>query len=72
MEKWKPSKDQQVGPIGVTFEFINDELSRLQAELKCPDSFIYDFLELIRNRWSSESCHSKIRQHKRDNPQAYS
>jgi len=43
----------------------------LQEELDCPDEFIYDFLEVIRNRWSSDSCHSKARQHKIDNPNLY-
>tara|TARA_B100000700_G_C14760549_1_gene721932 strand:+ start:467 stop:682 length:216 start_codon:yes stop_codon:yes gene_type:complete len=71
MTKWNPSQKQQSGSIIRTFEFFIDELNELQEELDCPDQFIYDFLEVIRNRWSSESCHSKIRQHKRDNAHSY-
>ena len=71
MTKWKPSQDQQSGSIGRTFDFFIDELTELQEELVCPDEFIYDFLEVIRNRWSSDSCHSKARQHKRENPESY-
>ena len=54
-----------------TFEFFNDELTELQEELDCPDEFICDFLEVIKNRWSPDSCHAKARQHKRDNPSFY-
>ena len=71
MTKWKPSQEQQSGSIGRTFDFFIDELTELQEELDCPDEFIYDFLDLIKNRWSSDSCHSKGRQHKRDNPHLY-
>tara|TARA_B100000965_G_C19006182_1_gene504616 strand:- start:109 stop:324 length:216 start_codon:yes stop_codon:yes gene_type:complete len=71
MNKWNPSKEQQSGSISRTFDFFIDELTELQEELSCPDEFIYDFLEVIRSRWSSESCHSKARQHKRDNPSSY-
>ena len=71
MDKWSPSQEQQSGAISRTFDFFIDELTELQEELDCPDEFIYDFLEFIRNRWSSDSCHSKARQHKRDNPISY-
>ena len=71
MDKWKPSKDQQSGSISRTFDFFIDELNELQIELDCPDEFIYDFLQLIRNRWSPDSCHSRARQHKRDNSGSY-
>ena len=71
MTKWKPSQEQQSGSIVRTFDFFIDELTELQEELDCPDEFIYDFLDLIKNRWSSDSCHSKVRQHKRDNPDLY-
>ncbi|WP_320664631.1 hypothetical protein [Prochlorococcus sp. MIT 1223] len=70
-DKWKPTQDQQAGVISGVNEFITDELNELQEALDCPDEFIYDFLEEIRNRWSPDSCHSKARQHKRDNPDAY-
>ena len=71
MNKWKPSKEEQSGSISRTFDFLIDELTELQEELDCPDEFIFDFLEVIRNRWSSDSCHSKARNHKRDNPTSY-
>ena len=71
MNKWKPSEEQQSGSISRTFDFFVDELTELQEELDCPDEFIYDFLEVLRNRWSSDSCHSKVRQHKRDYPIFY-
>ena len=71
MNKWKPSQEQQSGSISRTFDFFIDELTELQEELDCPDEFIFDFLEVIRNRWLFNSCHSKARQHKRDNPNHY-
>ena len=71
MDKWIPSQEQQSGLITRTFDFFIDELTELQEELDCPDDFIYDFLEIIRNRWSHDSCHSKTRQNKRDKPNMY-
>ena len=71
MKKWNPSREQQSGSICRTFDFFVDELTELQEELGCPDQFIYDFLEVIRNRWSPDTCHSKARQHKKDNPNIY-
>ena len=71
MAKWIPSQKQKSGLISRTFEFFIDELAELQDELDCPDEFISDFLELLKNRWSPDSCHSKARQHKRDNPSSY-
>ena len=71
MNKWNPSHEQQSGSISRTFDFLVDELTELQEELDCPDEFIYELLEVIRNRWSSDSCHSKARQHKIDNPNLY-
>ncbi len=71
MDKWIPSQKQKSGLISRTFEFFIDELAELQDELDCPDEFICDFLEVVKNRWSTDSCHSKVRQHKRDNPSSY-
>ena len=71
MGKWTPSQKQKSGSITRTFDFFIDELAELQEELDCPDEFICDFLEIVKNRWSSDSCHSKARQHKRDNPSSY-
>ena len=71
MGKWAPSQKQKSGLIIRTFDFFIDELAELQEELDCPDEFICDFLEIVKNRWSPDSCHSKARQHKRDNPSSY-
>ena len=71
MGKWTPSQKHKSGLISRTFDFFIDELAELQAELDCPDEFICDFLEIVKNRWSPDSCHSKARQHKRDNPSSY-
>ena len=71
MDKWIPSKQQKSGSISRTFDFLIDELVELQYELDCPDEFICDFLEVVKNRWSLDSCHSKARQHKRDNSSSY-
>ena len=71
MDKWIPSQKQQSGLISRTFEFFNDELAELQEELDCPDEFICDFLDVVKTRWSPDSCHSKARRHKRDNPNSY-
>ena len=71
MKKWIPSHQEQSGLISRTFDFFVNELTELQEELDCPDEFIYDFLEVIRNRWSYDSCHSKARQHKRKNSSSY-
>ena len=70
-DKWKPTQEQQAGVISSVNEFISDELNELQEELDCPDEFIYDFLEEIKSRLSPESCHSKARQHRKENPDAY-
>tara|TARA_Y100001968_G_scaffold66408_1_gene57245 strand:- start:1407 stop:1733 length:327 start_codon:yes stop_codon:yes gene_type:complete len=71
MDKWIPSKKQQSGLISTTFKLLNDELTEMQIELNCPDEFVCEFLEIIKNRWSSDSCHSKARKHKRDNRNLY-
>ena len=55
MNKWNPSQDQQSGSISRTFDFFVERLSELQDELDCPDESIYDFLEVIRNRWLSDA-----------------
>ena len=70
-DKWKPTEEQNTGPISRVSEFFIDELNELQEELECPDEFIYDFKEAIRNHWSADSCHSQARKLKRKNPDAY-
>ena len=72
MGKWIPSQAQKSGCISRKFEYFNNKLTELQNELDCPDEFICEFLDIVKNRWSPESCHSKARQHKRDNPSFYS
>ena len=71
MVKWVPSRKQKSGLISQKFEFFIHELSELQEKLDCPDEFICDFLEVVKNRWSPNSCHSRARQHKKDNPSSY-
>ena len=71
MNNWKTSQDQQSGSICRTLDFFIDELTELKEELDCPNEFIYDFLEVVRNHLSSNSCYSKARQHKQDNPSFY-
>ena len=70
-DKWKPTEEQNTGPISRVSEFFIDELNELQEELDCPDEFIYDFMEAISKFWSPESCHTKARQNKRKNPDAF-
>ena len=71
MDKWSPSQEQKSGLINRTFQFFLSELTELQEELDCPDEFICDFLDVVKNRWSPDSCHSKARRHKRDNQSSY-
>ena len=70
-QKWKPTEEQNTGPISRVSEFFIDELSDLQDELACPDEFIFDFMEAIRNRWSADSCHAQARKLKRENRDFY-
>ena len=64
-KKWAPSKEENLGVITRAYESIKEELSELQKETGCPDSFIYEFIENIQNEWHPESCHSKVRNKKR-------
>ena len=61
----------KVSLISRTFESFVDGLAELQDELDCTGEIICDFLEVVKNRWSPESCQSKARQHKRYNPSSY-
>ena len=47
IKKWVPSKEQNIGVISSIYESIKEELSELQKETGCPDSFIYDFIGKI-------------------------
>ena len=62
--KWAPSHGENLGVITSVYESIKEELSELQKETGCPDSFIYDFIENIQNEWHPKSCHSLARKKK--------
>ena len=64
---WTPSDDQKEGPITRSYELVHEEMERLQNQLNCPDEFIYDFLEAIRDHYSPTSCFARIRQNKNQN-----
>ena len=49
MNKWIPSKSQQSGLISKTFELFNDELAEMQNQLDCPNDFICEFLDVVKN-----------------------
>ena len=65
--KWAPSEEQNIGVISSIYESIKEELSELQKETGCPDSFIFAFIGKIQNEWHPESCHSIVRNKKRKN-----
>ena len=71
MEKWIPFQKPMSGLISDTFGVFIDKLAKFRDELDCPDDFICDSLDVVKNRCSLDSCHSKARQHKRDNPSSY-
>jgi len=66
-ENWKPSDEENNGIISSVYEFIKGELSELQEETNCPDSFIYEFIGKIQNEWHPESCNSLARNKKKNN-----
>ena len=66
-KKWAPSQEENLGIITSVYEFIKEELSELQKETQCPDSFIYDFIGKIQKEWHPDSCHSIVRNKKRKN-----
>ena len=39
-KKWAPSQEENLGVITSVYEFIKEELSELQKETGCPDSFM--------------------------------
>ena len=63
-KKWASSPEENIGVITSVYQSIKEELSKLQEETGCPDSFIYDFIENIQNEWHPESCHSIVRNKK--------
>ena len=66
IETWEPTHEQNIEIISSVYEFIKGELSELQEITECPDSFIYDFMGRIQNEWHPESCHSLVRNHKKN------
>ena len=64
-KKWAPSREENLGIISNAYESIKEELSKLQKETGCPDSFIYAFIGKIQNEWHPESCHSIVRNNKK-------
>ena len=60
-KKWAPSEEENLGIIKNSYESIKKDLSKLQTETGCPDSFIYEFIGNIRNEWHPESCYSIVR-----------
>ena len=60
-KKWTPSDEENLGVITSVYESIKNELSVLQKETGCPDSFIDDFIENIQHEWHPESCQSLVR-----------
>ena len=67
IKKWAPSQEQNTGLITSVYETIKKELSELQKETGCPDSFIYDFIGKIQSEWHPESCHPIVRNKKKKN-----
>ncbi len=66
-KKWAPSQEENLGIITSVYKSIKKELTELKKETGCPDSFIYDFIGNIQNEWHSDSCHSIVRNKKREN-----
>ena len=64
-EIWEPTHEENIGIITSVYNFIKKELSELQEETGCPDSFIYNFVGKIQHEWHPESCHSLARNNKR-------
>ena len=65
-KKWAPAQEVNLGVITSLYDSIREKLSKLQEETGCPDSFIYEFIGNIQNEWHSESCHSAVRNKKRN------
>ena len=61
---WRPSKEENHGVVSQRYLNIKKELNQLQKELKCPDNFIYEFIEAIQKEWHHDNCISKVRNKK--------
>ena len=66
-QDWMPSDKQKEGPITNSYALVVEEMENLQNNLNCPDEFIYDFLEAIRDHYSPRSCFARIRNNKKSN-----
>ena len=66
-KKWAPSQEENLGIITNVYECIKEELTGLQKETGCTDSFIYDFIGNIQNEWHPKSCQSVVRNKKKNN-----
>ncbi len=66
-KNWNPSKEHNLGIVTRVYKSIKEELYELQETTGSPDSFIYDFIGRIRNEWHPKSCHSLVRNKKRNN-----
>ena len=63
---WEPSYEENIGIITNVYEFIKRALSELQEVTGCPDYFIYNFLGRIQTEWHPKSCHSLVRNNKKE------
>ena len=66
-KNWTPTQQENLKIITNTYESIKEKLSELQEETGCPDAFIYDFIGNIQNEWHPKSCHSLVRNKKKNN-----
>ena len=66
-KKWAPSEEENMGIVTIAYNCIKEELSKLQKETGCPDSFIHEFIGSIQNEWHPKSCQSQVRNKKRIN-----
>ena len=65
-KNWEPTYEQNIGIISSVYEFIKEELRELQEVTECPDTFIYDFIGRIQHEWHPESCHSLVRNNRKN------
>tara|TARA_Y100001968_G_scaffold270393_1_gene261570 strand:- start:166 stop:348 length:183 start_codon:yes stop_codon:yes gene_type:complete len=55
-QEFKPSQEQ-LETIARTLEFVGDELSELQQEINCPDSYIAHLVEGVVLPYKKEEQH---------------
>ena len=66
-KNWTPTQKDNQGIITNIYELFKEELTKLQKETGCPDSFIYDLVGRIQNEWRPNSCHSIVRNQEKKN-----